>query len=264
MSEATKAIGEQLRDPFPLAALGWKPQAVKGNRALAVAYIDARDVMQRLDDVVGVENWQDEYLPLDGGQVMCKLSVRFGDGWVTKCDVGGESEQPDKGDREKAAFSDALKRAAVKFGIGRYLYSMSSQWCDYDPVKKQFVQTPLVPAHFLPTPAKGRPAAGAPPKPAASPHDQHAAAIRAAKNLDALKAVMDQVNADAKAKRLTADQIADLGALKDAQKTQLAKLAELKAMAADGPELDADGNPIFAAEAGALFGNPKKQTGVPH
>jgi hypothetical protein len=161
MSDATKVVGEQLRDPFPLDALGWKPQAVKGNRALAVAYIDARDVMQRLDDAVGVENWQDEYFPLDGGQVMCKLSVCFDGKWVTKCDVGGESEQPDKGDREKAAFSDALKRAAVKFGIGRYLYSMPSQWCDYDPLKKQFKQTPRVAPQFLPrvaTPAKAPPA----------------------------------------------------------------------------------------------------------
>jgi hypothetical protein len=152
MSESTKTIGEKLRDFFPAAALRWKPQSVTkdGKRALAVAYIVARDVMQRLDDAVGVENWQDDYVLLDGGQVMCKLSVRFGDAWVTKCDVGGESEQPDKGDREKAAFSDALKRAAVKWGIGRYLYSMPAQWCDYDPVKKQFVGTPTVPPQFLP------------------------------------------------------------------------------------------------------------------
>jgi phage recombination protein Bet len=49
-----------------------------------------------------------------------------------------------------------------------------------------------------------------------------------------------------------------------AHKDQLAKLAELKAMAAEGPELDRDGNPIFAEDAGKLFTNPKKQTGVPH
>jgi hypothetical protein len=145
-------LAKRLRDFFPADALGWKPQMVKNNRALAICYIDARDVMDRLDEVVGVENWQDEYTLIGDGQVMCKLSVRFGDAWVTKCDVGGESEQPDKGDREKAAFSDALKRAAVKFGIGRYLYSMPAQWCDYDPVKREFVQTPKVPAQFLPKP----------------------------------------------------------------------------------------------------------------
>jgi hypothetical protein len=40
---------------------------------------------------------------------------------LTKVDVGGPSEQPDGGDWLKAAFSDALKRAAVKFGVGRHL-----------------------------------------------------------------------------------------------------------------------------------------------
>jgi len=42
----------------------------------------------------------------------------------------------------KAAFSDALKRAAVKFGIGRYLYRLPTTWCDYDPQKRQFRQLP--------------------------------------------------------------------------------------------------------------------------
>jgi len=45
----------------------------------------------------------------------------------------------------KAAFSDALKRTAVKFGIGRYLYRLPQQWADYDPVKKQFAGTPRLP-----------------------------------------------------------------------------------------------------------------------
>ena len=70
----------------------------------------------------------------------------IGDEWVTKMDVGGPSEQPDGGDRMKAAFSDALKRAAVKFGVGRYLYRLPSQWVDYDAHRKQFVRTPTLPA----------------------------------------------------------------------------------------------------------------------
>jgi hypothetical protein len=60
-------------------------------------------------------------------------------------DVGGPSEQPDGGDRLKAAFSDALKRAAVKFGIGRYLYRLPQQWADYDPAKRQFSAAPRLP-----------------------------------------------------------------------------------------------------------------------
>src|SRR5881275_1046881 len=68
------------------------------------------------------------------GSMMCRLRLRLGDEWVTKVDVGGPSEQPDGGDRLKAAFSDALKRAAVKFGIGRYLYRLPSREEDQRPL----------------------------------------------------------------------------------------------------------------------------------
>ncbi|MCL5459829.1 Rad52/Rad22 family DNA repair protein, partial [Loigolactobacillus coryniformis] len=73
---------------------------------------------------------------------------------MTKTDVGSPSEQPDGGDRLKAAFSDALKRAAVKFGIGRYLYRLKSEWVDYDPQKKQLLQKPELPVWGKPGPSK--------------------------------------------------------------------------------------------------------------
>jgi hypothetical protein len=50
----------------------------------------------------------------------------------------------------KAAFSDALKRAAIKLGVGRYLYRLPSQWVDYDPTAGRFVKTPQLPAWALP------------------------------------------------------------------------------------------------------------------
>jgi Rad52/22 family double-strand break repair protein len=135
-------LSYRLAEPFAVNDVHFKPQVVKGNRALAIAYIDARAVMDRLDETVGVGGWQDEYTVLADGSVMCRLKVRVGRVWITKVDVGSPSEQPDGGDRMKAAVSDALKRAAVKFGIGRYLYSLPIQWCDYDPAKKQFVSRP--------------------------------------------------------------------------------------------------------------------------
>lgn len=144
-----REILEALRAPFPARAVGWKPQSVKGNRALAAAYIDARDVMQRLDAVVGPASWKDEYTELEGGQVRCRLSLRLGGEWVHKEDVGGESEQPDGGDRRKAAYSDALKRAAVKWSVGRYLYWLPASWSDYDP-QKRAVEAPRLPAWALP------------------------------------------------------------------------------------------------------------------
>jgi hypothetical protein len=140
-----RAVSRALAAPFDDTEVKFKPQAVKGNRALALAYVDVRAIMDRLDNVLGVENWQDRYQLLPDNSVMCQLRLRIGGRWITKADVGGPSEQPDGGDRLKAAFSDALKRAAVKFGIGRYLYRLPQQWADYDPQKRQFSSPPRLP-----------------------------------------------------------------------------------------------------------------------
>jgi hypothetical protein len=94
--------------------------------------------MNRLDRVLGIDGWKDRFDVLGSGAVQCTLSLRLGNLWVSKQDVGGPSDQEDAGDRMKAAFSDALKRAAVKFGIGRYLYSMPGAWEDWDPDRKCF------------------------------------------------------------------------------------------------------------------------------
>jgi Rad52/22 family double-strand break repair protein len=144
------AITEALSAPFAREEVRFKPQAVKGNKALALAYVDVRVIQDRLDEVLGVENWQDEYQLLPENSVMCRLRLRIGRRWITKMDVGSPSEQPDGGDRMKAAFSDALKRAAVKFGIGRYLYRLQAQWVEYDPMRKVFTQTPKLPESALP------------------------------------------------------------------------------------------------------------------
>jgi Rad52/22 family double-strand break repair protein len=140
-----RVIARALAAPFSETEVKFKPQAVKGNRALALAYVDVRAIMDRLDSVLGFENWQDDYQLLPDNSVLCRLRLRIGKKWVTKMDVGGPSEQPDGGDRLKAAVSDALKRAAVKFGIGRYLYRLPQQWADYDPVKRQFTSPPRLP-----------------------------------------------------------------------------------------------------------------------
>lgn len=213
-------IRKALAAPFPADQVGWKPQSVKGNRALAICYIDARNVMDRLDAVVGPMNWQDEYTPLPDGSVVCRLAVRCGDEWIPKADVGSPSEQPDGGDRLKAAFSDALKRAGVKWGIGRYLYDLPHQWCDYDPQKRQFVSPPRLPDWAIP---KAQPKAAAP-TPAKQPDDDrialraHAKEIEEADSLGELKIAFDAAKQD---KRLTVEQKMDLAKLKDERKALL-------------------------------------------
>jgi Rad52/22 family double-strand break repair protein len=164
--KTTEEVAAALAAYFDPEDVKWKAQATREGRALAVAYIDARCVMDRLDEVLGLDGWQDDYTPLPDGTVLCRLSLRLGGEWLTRCDVGAPSEQPDEGDKVKASFSDALKRAAVRWGVGRYLYRLPQQWVDYDPQRRQLKVKPQLPAWAVPGP---RPATAAPvPAPAAA------------------------------------------------------------------------------------------------
>ena len=117
-------MGTKYPEIFDALAAKFAPEEVKQRPQgrIQLSYVTARTVMNRLDEVLGPENWQDEY---NGGEngVLCKLSIRLPDGsWLTKCDVGGYAGMADSGDDEKSGHSDAFKRAAVKFGVARYLY----------------------------------------------------------------------------------------------------------------------------------------------
>ncbi len=161
-----------LARPFAPDEVKAKPAVVKDNRALAMFYVDARVIQDRLDETLGVAGWQDDYECLPEGGVVCRLRLKIGDEWITKVDVGSPSEQPDEGDRRKAAFSDALKRAAVKFGVARYIYRVESQWVDYDMQKKKFTRPPTIPG--APRPA-AKAANGPPPAaPAKAPSKRQA------------------------------------------------------------------------------------------
>lgn len=147
---------EQLRAPFPRDAIQWRAQTVTrdGTKALALAYIDARAVMNRLDDVVGPENWQDEYDCVNG-RTICKLGINVDGVWVWKSDGAGDTQV----EAEKGGISDAFKRAAVKWGIGRYLYDLDAPWvpCETRDVngRKQWLKWKADPWAFV----KGAPAA---------------------------------------------------------------------------------------------------------
>lgn len=93
-------------------------------------YVDARFVQERLDSVVGPENWQTHYEDTPNG-VRCTISIYVqGHGWVQKTDVGIPSNiEPVKG-----AHSDAFKRAAVQWGIARDLYGEREEDDDGGPM----------------------------------------------------------------------------------------------------------------------------------
>ena len=94
------------------------------SKAQALAYLDARDVMDRLDEVCGPENWQTKYDETARGRVLCSIGISIGDEWVWKSDGAGNTAV----EGEKGGISDSLKRAAVQWGIGRYLYRMKATW----------------------------------------------------------------------------------------------------------------------------------------
>lgn len=98
----------------------WRIQSVKYGKASCVAYVDARQVMERLDDVFGVDGWSDNYSE-HKGNLFCTISVMSESGIeIQKTDCGTESNI----EKQKGEASDAFKRAAVKLGIGRFLYDL--------------------------------------------------------------------------------------------------------------------------------------------
>ena len=115
----------QYPDLFAALAAPFEPHEVKVRSAQAgrqLHYITARTAMNRLDNVLGPENWWDEYVPSENS-VLCRLTIRLPDGsTLTKADAGGYAGMADSGDDDKSGFSDAFKRAAAKFGVARYLY----------------------------------------------------------------------------------------------------------------------------------------------
>lgn len=118
--DSHKVLLDQLKNPFDPKLVKWR----SGGGGKQLAYIDARDVMKRLDEVVGAKNYQTRYTHVvgtgdkDAGGFVCELSIRIDGEWITRSDGSNATKiEPIKG-----GLSGALKRAANAWGIGRYLY----------------------------------------------------------------------------------------------------------------------------------------------
>ena len=114
-----------LRQPFTPGAVKWKiqstwPKGKPAEGAIIVGYIDARLVSARLNKVVG-GNWSEKPIRVEGqsNALLCELTVFD----QTHTDLGVGQGHTDEM-KLKAVHSDALKRPAVKFGIGESLYAM--------------------------------------------------------------------------------------------------------------------------------------------
>lgn len=132
-----------LADPFKEDEIEWRigQCGMKGGKpwAMVLAYVQARAIMNRLDEVCGPENWRVSYEFVQGAQsvtpgVLASLSIRIGDRWVTKTDG---AEQTDI-ESFKGGLSSALKRAGSVWGIGRYLYQLDAAFANINPNGKHW------------------------------------------------------------------------------------------------------------------------------
>lgn len=99
-----------------------KCSEVKEEGFVALLYKNARTDQKALDEKFGIAGWCDDYKEING-VLYCGVSIKFDNEWITKWDCGIESRADDKGNEKKGEASDAFKRACVKWGHGRELYT---------------------------------------------------------------------------------------------------------------------------------------------
>ena len=140
--KTTNEIQAALAMPFAAEDLEWRVQMAfeSSMQGIAVPYVTNRAIQNRLDEVVGPENWYNEYKPWHGTgkreAQICGISIFFESrGFITKWDGAEDSDiEPIKG-----GLSDSMKRAAVQWGIGRVLYNMDTVYVNIERKGKSFV-----------------------------------------------------------------------------------------------------------------------------
>ena len=117
-------LQQRLEIPFQNSQVSWRigRKNADKTKAMLLAYIDARDVMERLDMAAGFGNWQCRYTLADSGLLICEIGIRIDGEWVWRANGAGDTQV----EAEKGKCSDAFKRAAVLWGVGRYLYGLPS------------------------------------------------------------------------------------------------------------------------------------------
>ena len=140
-------LQQKLECPLPASRVSWRigAKSKDGKKARLLAYIDARDVMELLDRAVGFENWQTRYPLSDDGLLICEIGLYVNGEWLWRANGAGDT----KVEAEKGKCSDAFKRAAVLWGIGRYLYGLDSPYVEIDQYGK-WAKDPPLPASATP------------------------------------------------------------------------------------------------------------------
>lgn len=138
-----RTIHAELAKPFAPEDLEWRLQKAdeNGRWGIAVPYVTNRAIQARLDEVVGPENWYNEFKPWHGNgkkeAQICGISIYFEERgqFITKWDGAEDSDiEPVKG-----GLSDSMKRAAVQWGIGRTLYNMDTVFVNVERLGRSWV-----------------------------------------------------------------------------------------------------------------------------
>lgn len=120
----------KLTEPFAENEIEWRLQSCgESNGKIwgkCLAYVTNRAIQTRLDEVCGPQNWKNEYDKAPDGGILCGISIKCDGEWITKYD-GAENTQVEA---VKGGLSDSMKRAAVQWGMGRYLYNLDEGWAD--------------------------------------------------------------------------------------------------------------------------------------
>lgn len=120
-----KALEDALKRPFKADEIEWRISRAGAKSdgkiwATCLAYVSNRAIMNRLDEVFGIGGWHNEYVAWKGDSQLCGISALFDGEWITKWDGAGDTDF----ESIKGGLSDSMKRAAVQWGIGRYLYNL--------------------------------------------------------------------------------------------------------------------------------------------
>lgn len=129
----TEQQAELLKRPFTAKEIEWRVLITTKDKAKGqvAAYVDSRAIQRRLDKVIGRENWQNSFTVTQGKNgentiYVCELKIYYPERneWITKSDGAGSTDiEPVKG-----GLSNAFKRSASMWGIGRYLYDLDGIW----------------------------------------------------------------------------------------------------------------------------------------
>lgn len=129
----TKEHLEILKKPFPIEKMGVKVQSLSKDKtkAMLVLYLQHTDVADRLEEVDPSWTAEPVDVKLDTAKNLYYVRLRLNLLGVSRENVGD-------GDDPKGAFSDALKRTAMLFGVGRFLYDSELVWVSYNENTDRF------------------------------------------------------------------------------------------------------------------------------